>query len=122
MRKILEIVEKYDDKKVTMRFVERNLRRNNYFGIRVTVEGAKDSWDAWSMGANVISKYFGKLPVEDNTIGQVAQSGSRPRIEKESHFHMHVNLWGMKIKPIKERILKKATSVKPLFFWIRRWI
>jgi len=57
--------------------------------------------DAWVDLCQKVYEIFGKVVNEDNTVGQICQTES---IRRTGKCTVHVNLHGMKIKPIKERI------------------
>jgi hypothetical protein len=56
--------------------------------------------DAWVNLCQKVYEIFGKVVNEDNTVGQICQTES---IRRTGKCTVHVNLHGMKIKPIKNK-------------------
>lgn len=86
--------------------VPDKVTRNDYIRIYAT---EVTSWDDFT---DVIWQLFDVRPTEDNTVGQHCQMES---IRKYGTCNGGVNLWGMKVKPINERI-KKFKAAHPELF------
>jgi hypothetical protein len=78
-------------------------RRNCY--LRIYGSEVKD----WPTFANYIYHVFGKMPDEDNTVGQLCQE---EHIKNSHHCMGSVNLYGMSIRPILKSIKDYGVSIE----------
>lgn len=93
------------------------VKRNQYVTVYAQILDDRHGrpHDAWASACMVVSTVYGGWPVEDNTIGQLAQveGVSREKQNLPSRgriFSFGLNLYGMPTRPINERLKMLLTA------------